>query len=90
VFAVLRSFYAVHLEAGTGPLINPLPLARAKRAHAHHNPMEQFEPQRVGLYRPRQPRRIPRQIPDELFARLSSDRDRALVAFWVSTGVFET
>lgn len=87
---VLRSFYAFHLEAGTGPLINPFPLARAKRAHAHHNPMEQFEPQRVGLYRPRQPKRIPRQIPDEvfneLFARLSSDRDRALVAFWVSTG----
>jgi site-specific recombinase XerC len=52
--------------------------------------MEQFEPQRVGLYRPRQPRRIPRQIPDEvfneLFARLSSHRDRALVAFWVLTG----
>lgn len=87
---MLRSFYALHLEAGTGPLINPFPLARAKRAHAHHNPMEQFEPQRAGLYRPRQPKRIPRQIPDEvfneLFARLSSDRDRALVAFWVSTG----
>lgn len=49
-----------------------------------------FERQRVGLYRPRQSKRVPRQIPDEvfneLFARLSSDRDRALVAFWVSTG----
>ena len=36
------------------------------------------------------PRRVPRQIPDavfnELFARLPSHRDRALVAFWVSTG----
>lgn len=87
---VLRSFYAFHLDAGTGPLVNPFPLARAKRAHAHHNPMDRFEPQRAGLYRPRQPKRIPRQIPDEvfndLFARLSSDRDRALVAFWVSTG----
>ena len=34
--------------------------------------------------------RLPRQIPDEhfteLFARLSSHRDRALVALWVSTG----
>jgi integrase len=87
---VLRGFYAYHLEAGTGPLVNPFPLARAGRAHAHHNPMDPFERQRVGLYRPRQPKRIPRQIPDEvfndLFARLSSDRDRALVAFWVSTG----
>jgi hypothetical protein len=34
--------------------------------------------------------RIPRQIPDEkfdeLFAWLGSHRDRAMVAFWVSTG----
>jgi site-specific recombinase XerC len=34
--------------------------------------------------------RIPRSVPDEqfseLFARLGSHRDRALAAFWVSTG----
>jgi integrase len=87
---VLRSFYAHQVEAGTGPLVNPFPLARAPRANAHHNPMEPWRPQRSGLFRPRQPERIPRQIPDvvfdELFARLSSDRDRALVAFWISTG----
>lgn len=87
---VVRSFYAYHLEAGTGPLVNPFPLARLGRAHAHHNPMERFGPQRAGRYRPRQVTRVPRQIPDEmfneLFARLRSDRDRALVAFWVSTG----
>ncbi|MFF1917394.1 tyrosine-type recombinase/integrase [Streptomyces sp. NPDC058239] len=87
---VLRSFYAHHLEAGTGPLVNPFPLARARRANAHHNPMDSWRPQRAGLFRPRQPQRIPRQIPDavfnELFARLSSDRDRALVALWISTG----
>ena len=87
---VLRSFYGFHMEAGTGPLINPFPLARAGRTHAHHNPMDQFERKRVGLYRPHQPKRTPRQIPDEvfneLFARLSGDRDRALVAFWISTG----
>lgn len=60
--SVLRGFYGFHLEAGTGPLVNPFPLAR----------------------------RVPRQIPDvkfdQLFARLGSHRDRALVAFWVSTG----
>ncbi|WP_274919621.1 site-specific integrase [Streptomyces sp. WZ-12] len=87
---VLRSFYAHHLEAGTGPLVNPFPLARTPRVNAHHNPMEPWRPQRAGLFRPRQPQRIPRQIPDavfnELFARLSSDRDRAMVAFWISTG----
>ena len=40
---VLRGFYDFHLEAGTGPLVNPFPLARnrgAGRVDAHHNPME--------------------------------------------------
>jgi site-specific recombinase XerD len=89
---VLRSFYDFHLEAGTGPMVNPFPLARGRqgRANAHHNPMEPFRAERTGRYRPKTPRRIPRQIPDEkfgeLFARLGSHRDRALVAFWVSTG----
>ena len=44
----------------------------------------------VGRYRPKVVARAPRSIPDEqfdaLFAQLSSHRDRALVAFWVSTG----
>jgi site-specific recombinase XerD len=89
---VLRSFYGFHLEAGTGPMVNPFPLARGRRgrANAHHNPMDPFAAERAGRYRPKTPRRIPRQIPDEkfdeLFARLGSHRDRALVAFWVSAG----
>lgn len=88
---VLRSFYEFHLEAGTGPIINPFPLARAsRRAHAHHNPMEPYRNERAGLYRPRVPSRIPRSVPDaefnEIFAKLPSNRDRALVAFYVSTG----
>jgi site-specific recombinase XerD len=87
---VCRSFYAYHLEAGTGPIVNPFPLARPGRAHAHHNPLDPFPKQKAGLFRPRVPQRVPRQIPDsvfnELFARLASNRDRALVAFWVSTG----
>ncbi len=89
---VLRGFYGFHLEAGTGPMVNPFPLARGRRgrANSHHNPMEPFRAERAGRYRPKTPRRIPRQIPDEkfdeLFARLGWHRDRALVAFWVSTG----
>jgi integrase len=91
---VLRSFYEFHVQAGSGPMVNPFPLARGRRggerANAHHNPMEPFRAERVGLYRPRLVGRVPRQIPDdlfsELFARLPSHRDRALVAFWVSTG----
>ena len=90
---VLRSFYDFHREAGTGPLVNPFPLDRSRRggrAHAHHNPMEPYHPERSGLYRPAVPSRIPRSVPDEefneIFAALHSHRDRALVAFYVSTG----
>ncbi len=89
---VLRGFYDFHL-ADDGPIANPFPLDRARRrgrAHAHHNPMEPFRNERSGLYRPKVPSRIPRSITDadfnEIFARLPSHRDRALVAFYVSTG----
>lgn len=89
---VLRNFYEFHLEAGSGPMVNPFPLSRNRRgrANGHHNPMDAFRNERSGLYRPRVVQRAPRQIPDEkfdeLFAALGSHRDRALVAFWVSTG----
>jgi integrase len=87
---VARTFYDFHLQAGTGPLVNPFPLARDGRAYAHHNPMDLFGGRRAGLFRPRLAQRIPRQIPDgrfdELFAALGSHRDRALLAFWISTG----
>jgi len=89
---VLRGFYEFHLQAGSGPMVNPFPLSRSRqsRANEHHNPMQPFRRERSGLFRPRVAQRAPRQIPDEkfneLFARLGSDRDRALVALWVSTG----
>jgi integrase len=90
---VLRGFYGFHLDAGSGPLVNPFPLDRSRqgrRAHAHHNPMEPHRNERAGLYRPVVPKRIPRSIPDEefneIFARLPSHRDRALAAFYISTG----
>jgi site-specific recombinase XerD len=90
---VLRTFYEFHRDAGSGPIVNPFPLDRSRggwRAHAHHNPMEPYGKERSGLYRPRVPNRIPRSVPDgefnEIFARLPSHRDRALVAFYVSTG----
>ena len=86
---VCRGFYDYHLEAGTGPIVNPFPLAR-QRPHAHHDPVGPFPPRRRGLFRPKVPARIPKQIPDavfnELFRQLPSNRDRALVAFWISTG----
>lgn len=90
---VLRCFYDFHVAVGDGPIVNPFPLDRSRRgrrAHAHHNPMEPFRHERTGLFRPRVPSRIPRSITDEefneIFAKLPSHRDRALVAFYVSTG----
>jgi len=91
---VLRCFYDFHLGIDSGPiLINPFPLSRSRqggRVNGHHNPMEPFANERTGLYRPRIPQRTPRSIPDEefneIFARLPSHRDRALIAFYVSTG----
>ena len=67
-------------------MVNPFPLARHGRAHPHHNPMDPFRSEHAGLYRPRLARRLPRQIPDEMFtkvfAALRSDCYWALVAFW--------
>jgi site-specific recombinase XerD len=90
---VLRRFYDFHRDCGTGPVLNPFPLdasRRGRRPHAHHNPMDEWKPERTGRYRPTVPKRIPRAIPDDwfnrLFAALPSHRDRALVAFWISTG----
>ena len=90
---VLRRFYDFQRDCGTGPVLNPFPLdasRRGRRLHAHRNPMDEWVPERTGRYRPTVPKRIPRAIPDEwfnkLFASLASDRDRALVAFWISTG----
>ena len=92
--SVLRAFYDFHLEVGTGPLANPFPLvrgARRGRVEAHHNPLEPFAGTRRGRYRPKLTTHAPRMIPDDvfnqLFAKLSSHRDRALVAFYVSAGV---
>lgn len=90
---VLRGFYDFHRDVGSGLLLNPFPLARARRtgrANTHHNPMEPYGPAKSGLYRPKPQRRVPRSIPDgvfdEIFAQLRSNRDRALGAFYVSTG----
>ncbi|MEU8832405.1 site-specific integrase [Streptomyces sp900116325] len=90
---VVRGFYDFHRDFGTGPILNPFPLARSRRAgraNAHHNPMDPFNNERQGRYRPTVPKRIPRRIPDEkfneLFAALKYNRDRALLAQWVSTG----
>ena len=74
---VLRGFYDFHLQAGTGPIVNPFPLDRSRRggrAHAHHNPMERYRDERSGLYRPLVPARIPRSVPDAESSTCSGTR----------------
>ncbi|CQR61851.1 Phage Integrase Family Protein [Streptomyces leeuwenhoekii] len=95
---VLRTFYDFHLDLNSGQLlVNPFPLDRRRRKarpHAHHNPADDFKRERTGRYRPAVPQRIPRRIPDdkftEVFAGLRSHRDRALLAFWVSSAARST
>ncbi len=91
--AVLAGFYADRMAAGTGPVVNPVPAgsgAGGERPHAHHNPMQPFARHRRAPLRQKLPARRPRGLPDlkfdELFAELGCDRDRALLAFYVSTG----
>jgi integrase len=88
---VVRCFYDYLGGIGAGPVVNPFPIVALDggRRLAHHNPMQPAPNERTGLYRLKQPQRIPRSIPDglfeQLFARLTCDRDRALVAMFLST-----
>lgn len=89
--AVVRAFYEFWSERGEGPVINPVQLdRRGRRPNAHHNPLEPFGPEGKIRYNPRVPKRRPREIPDErwkdLFGRLRSNRDRALLAVVISNG----
>lgn len=92
--SVIHAFYEFHRQAHGRPLLNPFPATRRSGGddlNAHRNPMVPWRyPDRPAPYQPKAPRRIPRAIPDErfneLFAAMTSDRDRALLAFWISTG----
>lgn len=87
--AVLRSFYdffAGHRERRAGQ-----PGTAGRRGHrpyAHHNPLEPVPPQGRLRYNPKLPKRRPRPIPDQqwndLFGRLRSNRDRAILAVAIS------
>jgi len=92
--AVIHAFYEYHRVQHGRPLINPFPAGRSaagEQASAHHNPMQPWKrPGRRAPYQPKAPKRVPKAIPDErfneVFAALASNRDRALLAFWISTG----
>ena len=82
----------LHLEAGEGPVISPVPgPSRAgSRAGSPHNPLEPFIAHSRGRYRQKQPEREPRALPDDvvddLFTSLGCHRDRALFSMFLSSG----
>ena len=91
--AVLASFYDDRLAAGDGPMLNPVPAATGRdgqRPWAHHNPMHPAPSFRRAPLRQKVPmvtgRGVPDGLFDELFTAMTGDRDRALLAFYVSTG----
>ncbi len=91
VLTVVSGFYDFHMHFGDGPLLNPVPQNASRRAAlSHRSPLEDPRPYRRARLRPKVTQRGVRSIPDglfeELFAQMRSDRDRALLAFYVSSG----
>lgn len=91
--SVISEFYEFHIDRGEGPLRNPVPAARhgnGDRLYAHHHPLQSFGQHRRARLRQKEPKQAPRSIPDglfnELFAAMPSNRDRAILAFAVSSG----
>jgi integrase len=89
--AAVRGFYEFHAQWGHGPIVNPVPASpHRRRALAHRSPLEPRQRHRRGPYRQRAAPRAPRSIPDgmweELFGRMGNDRNRALLACFVSSG----
>ncbi|MFD4904186.1 tyrosine-type recombinase/integrase [Kitasatospora purpeofusca] len=92
--SVIREFYEFQIDEGAGPVRNPVPAARrvdGDRLYAHHNPMDPFHPHRRAPLRQKEPKQAPRSLPDtlfnDLFTAMPSNRDRAILAFAVSSGV---
>ena len=90
---VTRTFYAFHVERGSGPVVNPFPLARAGRPGCMRTAIRwspfrrRSGPGGTGRgCRSGSRARSRTTVFAELFAALGSHRDRALVAFWISTG----
>lgn len=91
MLSVLSVFYEHQAGRGLGPVMNPVPApASGIRSFAHHNPLDLHRSSPRAPYRQRIASGPPRALPDDLvnrvFAALTSTRDRALVALYLSTG----
>lgn len=89
--SVISGFYDFHASYGRGPLANPVPNQSGRQALSAQRASadRQTRTPRARLrQRPaeRQPRSIPDAMWDELFDSMTCDRDRALLACYVSSG----
>ena len=90
--SVVAAFYEFHIHRFEGPVVNPVPARQGPdggRFAAHHNPLDPFPSAPRAGYRQKEPKQEPRSLPDsavaDVFALLSSDRDRAWFSFWLSS-----
>jgi integrase len=89
--SVLSVFYEHQARQGKGPVMNPVPApAAGVRRYAHHDPLDPYRPQQRAQYRQRvvdgPPRALSEDVVNQVFEALTSARDRALVAMYLSTG----
>ena len=63
--AVLRDFYAYWIDAGAGPLLNPVRIDHRSsgRPHAGHNPLQPFRAEGRLAYNPKLPNNNPEHSP---------------------------
>ncbi|HEY5856610.1 MAG TPA: site-specific integrase [Aldersonia sp.] len=89
--SALSGFYAFHAHYGRGPAVNPVPDQPGRRALlGYRSPLEPHGLAPRARLRQKVANRPPRSIPDqlwgELFSAMTCDRDRALLAFYISSG----
>src|SRR2546426_6102728 len=76
--SVIQSFYAFQRKFTRSNAFDEM--LNEGRGNAHHNPLEPWPRRRRGLYRQRQPKRVPRAIPDQHGRRSSTVSNTTVIA----------
>ncbi|OEH62127.1 hypothetical protein A5N17_07975 [Arthrobacter sp. D2] len=88
--SVISSFYSYHARFGRGPLINPVPEPAGRKRMVRRGRTETLPRANRAPLRQKKSEVAPRSIPDalldDLMGALRTDRDRALVSMYVSSG----
>lgn len=87
--AVVSAFYAFHIGQQRGPLLNPVPQRALSRGSYGEVSDAPYRVDRRADFRQRVPQSVPRSVPEqritELFRVMDHPRDRALLAFYLSS-----